>query len=137
MKPRHLFTLALAALLAYMLGAGCTQNFGSFKSCAFDEKVCGEGCVKVSDPAFGCAAEGCTACDLPNATAACSGTVCDVGGCAAGFQSCDGDASNGCEISVMTDPAHCGMCGNACVVPHATPGCDAGACSVGTCDLGF
>src|SRR5262249_33658242 len=136
-KPRYFFTLALAATLAYVLGAGCTQDFGSFKPCTVDQKVCGQECVGLTDPAYGCSATECSPCSLDHASAACTADACDVAGCEAGFQSCDGDGTNGCEVATTTDPAHCGMCGNACVIPHATAACNAGACAVGTCDAGF
>jgi hypothetical protein len=34
-----------------------------------------------------------------------------VSSCNAGFGDCDGNASNGCEANLSTDPNHCGMCG--------------------------
>ncbi|MCC7536112.1 MAG: hypothetical protein IT379_07860 [Deltaproteobacteria bacterium] len=46
--------------------------------------------------------------------------------CAMGFQNCDG--ISGCESVPVTDPAHCGSCGNACAAP--TPSCVAGTCAM-------
>ena len=37
--------------------------------------------------------------------------------CAAGRADCDGDASNGCEVGLDSDPAHCGDCAVACETP--------------------
>lgn len=34
--------------------------------------------------------------------------------CTAGLADCDGDASNGCEADLASDPRHCGSCGTAC-----------------------
>ncbi|MBI5517205.1 MAG: hypothetical protein HY909_25725 [Deltaproteobacteria bacterium] len=61
----------------------------------------------------------------------CSRTVCDMG-----RGDCDGNMANGCEVDLATDPRNCRLCGNACAVPNATPGCVMGACTVGMCDPG-
>jgi hypothetical protein len=54
---------------------------------------------------------------------------CTVASCAAGFDDCDGMASNGCEAS-LSAPTTCGRCGNACTAPaNATATCAAmGVC---------
>ena len=97
------------------------------------------------NPANGCEANvatnpascgGCgVACSTVNATATCASGVCSVS-CRAGFANCDGDASDGCEVGITTDPANCGGCGRACSVPFATAGCSAGACTVASCATG-
>jgi hypothetical protein len=56
--------------------------------------------------------------------------------CLAGYADCDGQAPNGCEVSILTDVNNCGMCGTVCLTPNATPQCAAGACS-GTCLPGY
>ncbi|MDB4929700.1 MAG: hypothetical protein JWM10_2184, partial [Myxococcaceae bacterium] len=71
-----------------------------------------------------------------NATAACAAGACAYT-CAAGFADCDGDPSNGCEVALATDPAHCGACPNRCVVANGTPACAAGVCAVAACSAGF
>ncbi|MBX7193488.1 MAG: putative metal-binding motif-containing protein [Sandaracinaceae bacterium] len=52
------------------------------------------------------------------ATATGSHGMCVAGSCeltcAAGTADCDGDASNGCETSLATDPRHCGDCATDC-----------------------
>ena len=63
------------------------------------------------------------ACDLANATAACSAGGCVVARCNAGFGDCDGNAANGCEVDLRVTAAHCGGCGAACALPNATPAC--------------
>lgn len=41
-------------------------------------------------------------------------------------------------VDVLSDPAHCGQCGNACPAPvHATPLCVQGACGRGPCEPGY
>jgi hypothetical protein len=50
-------------------------------------------------------------CSVANGTGGCSGGACRVASCNAGFGNCDGNAANGCETNLNTDPNHCGMCG--------------------------
>jgi hypothetical protein len=116
---------------------GTGGHAGSTASCAADEKLCSGGCVKVDDPAFGCTPTGCDGCaPFPNAEPACSAGQCALGGCAAGFKNCDGNAANGCETNTDTDPDQCGACGSPCIVPDALATCVAGKCQVGTCENG-
>lgn len=53
----------------------------------------------------------------------------DAGGCAPGFQDCNGDPSDGCEVDTNNDVYHCGACGNAC----STNGVSARSCVAGSC----
>ena len=62
-----------------------------------------------------------------NATSACQDGRC-VASCNAGYANCDGEASNGCEVSLPTSAAHCGACGNAC---SAGQTCVSGTCTGG------
>ncbi|MDP1917716.1 MAG: hypothetical protein Q8L14_15850 [Myxococcales bacterium] len=48
---------------------------------------------------------------------------------------CDGTPDNG--ISLQSDVANCGRCGNACMVANATPRCLAGQCEIGQCTAPF
>lgn len=137
MKTRYLLTLGVTALFAYLLGPGCTQDFDQFEPCKFAQKPCDNECVAVSDPAHGCDPTACDPCQVPNATAVCDGLACAIGSCTNGFQNCDGQGDNGCEVDPQTDVAHCGACGNLCVVPHATAACQGGKCAVGMCDPDF
>jgi hypothetical protein len=60
------------------------------------------------------------------------------GSCPPGFVSCDGDASNGCEVDIQNSLFHCGACNNVCNdVPNAAPVCIAGACAIQSCDAGW
>jgi hypothetical protein len=76
-------------------------------------------------------------CSEPNGTGTCAGGVCATGQCSAGFADCNMSFSDGCEVMVSGDKANCGMCGNVCVVPNATPACSGSKCQVGTCNQGF
>jgi len=66
-----------------------------------------------------------TACSLQNANASCTGGACGVVSCSAGYGDCDLVASTGCEVSLLTSAANCGMCGRAC---SAGSTCGAGLC---------
>ncbi|MEZ4409716.1 MAG: hypothetical protein R3A52_25075 [Polyangiales bacterium] len=77
------------------------------------------------------------ACDLANATSACSMGACVVAACTDGFGDCDGNGANGCEADTRASTSHCGACGRACPAqPNAAPTCVAGACGL-TCLAGF
>ncbi|MEZ4375617.1 MAG: hypothetical protein R3B07_32705 [Polyangiaceae bacterium] len=121
---------------------GTAGNAGSGGAGCFpgpNEKACGDTCVNVNDPAFGCAAPGCSSCVVPNATPVCSGVNCAIGSCAAGFDDCNTDAVDGCEINIDQDPRNCGGCGNDCFANTTADNwrCVAGKCEVSSCPLGF
>jgi hypothetical protein len=97
------------------------------------ESDCIQGWVDCDgDGANGCEAHldtdpnNCGACGVacPGAPADAVGCTCNSGVlellCAAdmfgqwAFGNCDGDASNGCETSLVNNPQHCGQCGLAC-----------------------
>lgn len=54
--------------------------------------------------------------------------------CMQGRDDCDADADNGCETNLKTDPHHCGGCGDACNLPHATGLCLGGQCAIDQCE---
>ncbi len=60
----------------------------------------------------------------PNATVQCADGQC-VASCSSGFGNCNGSASDGCEVGLLTAAANCGACGNAC---SAGQSCVSGAC---------
>ncbi len=63
-------------------------------------------------------------------------SVCYKVDCLPGFADCNGVVADGCEAN-LNSAASCGACGTVCSFPHATPSCQAGACAIGACDLGF
>jgi hypothetical protein len=72
--------------------------------CMPDEKTCtvdGQAtCVERNDPFFGCTANSCTPCDIPNAAASCSSAgQCVIAICEPGFFDCEPNVP-GCETDV-------------------------------------
>ncbi len=120
---------------------GCTAGVCGVSSCAAGRGDCdrsaSNGCeVDLTTSVTSCGSCG-ALCDLPNATAACTGGRCAVATCAAGFADCDGVASNGCEVNVRTDATNCGACRSACAPANAAGACVGGACTVAACQAGF
>jgi hypothetical protein len=71
----------------------------------------------------------------PNGTAVCvNNNQCSIAACNAGFADCDGNRSNGCEVSLSTDVNNCGACGNVCLSGYF---CRAGACAQPACAAGL
>ncbi len=77
-------------------------------------------------------------CALPNATAECSSGLCRIktDGCAVGFQDCNGDPADGCEVNLKTNKLNCGSCNKVCPDLNGDPSCVAGSCAI-TCSAGF
>src|SRR6185503_18182521 len=69
---------------------------------------------------------------------ACVNRVCRSDACTPGFGDCNGNATDGCETDLYSDPKNCGGCTNVCATPrNAASLCSAGACGVGACNKGF
>ncbi|MBL8678693.1 MAG: FG-GAP repeat protein [Myxococcales bacterium] len=83
----------------------------------------------------------CGRCANPCPTVANSVRTCTATGCGftcnANFGDCNMLGSDGCEVPLLTNVAHCGRCGNACATPaNGTATCAAGACGA-RCNAGF
>ncbi len=108
-------------------GADEICEAGSCVGCPVGEEVCGNACVNIqTDPAHcgGCG----QACDLTNVDQhGCVAGTCTVVTCDGGFGDCDGDASNGCEVDLLTSDVHCGVCNQACDT-GAGEDCCGGSC---------
>ncbi len=75
-------------------------------------------------------------CARANATASCAGDSCHIDSCDAGFDSCDGEDSTGCENS-LDSTSDCGACGTPCSRLNATASCQDEVCQIEICSLGF
>jgi hypothetical protein len=100
--------------------------------------IASDGCERnVASDATSCGGCG-LACSSANvASPTCTAGAC-TGACTAGFADCDGDKrSDGCEISLLGDPSHCGGCGTSCSANNVSVRmCTAGTCS-SACAAGF
>jgi hypothetical protein len=122
---------------------GCAMGKCTIAMCnpSFDDcnKQIDDGCEANlgTDPA-NCTMCGKACATLPNSTAQCLAGDCALGPCITGFDDCNLDPVDGCEINLLTDVTHCGNCATVCQpLPHTTSACTGGACGVGTCDLGY
>jgi hypothetical protein len=120
---------------AAVLDAGTdAAKTDSSRGCGADHKECGGACVSLDDPDFGCGAPGCDPCLMDHTkTATCNAGACTVRLCEADYADCDADGKNGCEVSLKSNPAHCGACDRACAT---TDVCSNSACK-STCDPGL
>ncbi len=78
-------------------------------------------------------------CDNPaHGTPKCVGGHCAIEACDPGFDDCNKDPADGCEVDLSQNVHNCGACGNDCpAVAHGQPGCFGFVCDVGSCDQGF
>lgn len=76
-------------------------------------------------------------CAPPGATSStCEAGACQVDMCESLLGDCDSMAANGCE-QPLTELAHCGACGAACMPANGVGTCATGACAITTCNPGF
>ena len=104
-------------------------------TCDATHKPCGEKCVALDDPAYGCGAATCNTSACPAAgtgTLACDGETCVIGSCGTGNKKCAGkcvalaDPTYGCGLDTCDDTA--------CPDPGAgTLVCAGLSCSMGNC----
>ncbi len=98
-------------------------------------KCCNKACVDTgSDPnnCGGCAMP----CSANHAKATCVGGQCQSGTCDFGYDDCNMDPKDGCEVNLHVDPNNCTSCGNSCSLKNAIPGC-ADGCYIAACNFGF
>jgi hypothetical protein len=122
-------SIASGSVVACMLVAGFTTEAGDCnddddRRFPFATETCDgadEDCDSAVDetPAS-------SACMPANASAStCVSGRCEVDGCVAPFEDCDGRPANGCEADLSSDSLSCGFCGDRCV---AGGGCAGGNC---------
>jgi hypothetical protein len=104
-----------------------------FADCDMDAT---NGCEARLDAVVSCGTCGTVCRGATNATPSCSRGACGLT-CTAGFGDCDGNATNGCEASTLSNPMNCGACGVACAAGlNAVVACVGGRCR-SACNAGF
>lgn len=121
--------------------AACEAGACRVASCAMGhgdcDAVAANGCeTDTASNSLHCGACG-RACMVPGASATCERGTCRQTVCSAGLGDCDGDMANGCETNLGSSTRHCGACGNACALAHATPRCGGGTCGLDACEPGW
>ncbi len=76
-------------------------------------------------------------CTFANGNGICSGGNCFLDSCIAGYDDCDNQDGNGCEVDLLTDPNNCSFCNNVCPGSVGTPVCNNGSCDVSSCNPGL
>ncbi|MBN1203781.1 MAG: hypothetical protein JXB05_02510 [Myxococcaceae bacterium] len=99
------------------------------------DAVASNGCEVQLGTTANCGACG-DACELDHASEVCSAKKCKISTCEAGYADCDHVAANGCEAQLNT-LTHCGACGQACNLAHASETCALGICQVLECEPGY
>ncbi len=74
------------------------------------------------------------ACDAAHGVPDCSGGVCTIASCFAGFRDCDTKLSTGCEVDYLNDVNNCGGCAITCPAVNGQAQCLAGLCGVQCAD---
>ncbi|MDQ3033861.1 MAG: MopE-related protein, partial [Myxococcota bacterium] len=101
-------TRALAACTVGRCTLACEDGYGDCNGLTSD------GCESdIYSDIFHCGTCGRVCSNRPNATRDCRLGAC-VADCNAGYENCDGDITDGCEVVIGRDPLNCGMCGMAC-----------------------
>jgi hypothetical protein len=127
-------------------GMGCASAPNSLVVCAARscQRVCATGFADCDGNASnGCEVDtrtsnahcgGCgMACANVGGAVACTAGACVVTRCDAGRADCNGNGRDGCEVTLASDPSHCGSCGNACPSVEARRLCTAGSCAPTSC----
>ncbi|MBN2196302.1 MAG: hypothetical protein JW751_26045 [Polyangiaceae bacterium] len=93
----------------------------------------GNGCEANTDTTVSDCGECGRVCSFANAARSCEGGNCLMGACNPGFDNCNGFTNDGCEVTLATDPDHCGSCSKLCDLPYANEGCNSGNCTIASC----
>ncbi|HKO51240.1 MAG TPA: hypothetical protein VJV79_26205 [Polyangiaceae bacterium] len=113
MPRRSLVRLLIAAGWLCALSCSLVVDTSDVdQGCGPSRKLCGDQCVDLNDPAYGCTRSECTPCRLTNAIPRCDGDTCVVNACLLGFD-CP-EEKTGCLTNILVEQAHCGHCNTPC-----------------------
>ena len=132
-------------MIAGTLASSCTQpcKQGTVDCTCVNGDTCDAGLVCVleicTDPGEGVCGDGRVGrgeeCDGNAVTNGACGANCRLS-CNLGYDDCNGDAEDGCEIDIRTSLEHCGGCQIPCSSAGGTAACDNGNCNL-TCSAGY
>jgi hypothetical protein len=109
--------------------AACVNGACSISVCMAGRADCNsndaDGCEANLNAPTSCGACGVQCPAAPHAVPACEASSCAIT-CEPGWADCNHDPMDGCEINLAGDIAHCGQCGNRCVVGR----CLGGGCTI-------
>ncbi len=117
---------------------GCSGSACQIASCTDLWRDCNgqyaDGCETQVNTNLDCGACG-TPCAPAHATGSCSTGACVIVSCDLGYDDCDGNPANGCEVNLSADVNHCGSCPNKCSATGCTPSCKSGVCGCSSCPV--
>jgi hypothetical protein len=122
------------------VAGGCVINscMGSYGDC---DGIADNGCeTDLLSSVLNCGSCGNNCLNLNHVELAdCVAGSCVINRCDSGFEDCDGQVSNGCEININSDPYNCGECDYSCYdLPNVTQAsCLNGVCQIQECLPGF
>ncbi len=106
----------------------CMEGFADCNHNASD------GCeVGLLDDPNHCGACG-NVCRYDNAAGLCVQGQCQIEACIAGYEDCNQDPTDGCEVDLSADADHCGACDVVCELAHASSECEQGECRIAACN---
>jgi hypothetical protein len=117
--------------------AGLVCDMGAcVPSCRMGQTNCMGSCTSTETDPNHCGACGTVCGPYANAIASCGASMC-IMTCNAGFNDCNGDRMDGCEVDTRVDANNCGRCGNACNFANGTGVCSMSGCRLTACNPGF
>jgi hypothetical protein len=138
--------LGLTCDLASHACTGCTSDLDCAPGATCSESACVPGCTaaRACPTGFSCCdglcrsfftdTSSCGGCGVAcEENGSCINGICGPGPCEAGLGECDGDAANGCETDLVSNPTNCGRCRAVC----ASGLCSGGICTSSDCPEGF
>jgi hypothetical protein len=138
--PRNCGTCGTTCMTAGGIGV-CRMGRCDTGACGVERADCdrdpSNGCeTNTGDDVRNCGGCG-TVCPMrANASPVCFIERCSFR-CNDGFADCDGEAANGCEVDLRSDPMRCGRCDIRCDTPNGVGSCTMGVCGIASCNAGF
>ncbi len=115
-------------------GACVTFCSSTFRSCDGDTS---NGCETDTNTSFDHCGFCDKSCDVANAAATCTDSVCTIDSCDHGWADCNVYGDDGCETNTASDTSMCGTCGIVCEATNAIVDCALSSCTITSCAPGY